>query len=229
MELRILYFLAVHEPSVIAPGSVKQLVAFYTDHEPFGYVFVIDQAVPKIGKACARAARDDLLKRVEWVKGAKGLPNLRRRRAAEGRFGRAGLNCEGERLPRRDEERRTARGLKAARGHWRKFVVGLRIDIIKVAVNPQLIITDLVLERRVTSPAFLFRERTREEVKVEAREQASKRSNTFLEVDVIAGRRQAIGPGRRRAELRRGRYREWRSPRFLYGGYCQLKIVGAGV
>ena len=76
----------------------------------------------------------------------------------------------------RDEKRRTARRLETARGDWGKFIVRFCIDIIKVAVHPQLIIADLVLERPIASPAFLFRKRTREEVKVKARKYTPKAS-----------------------------------------------------
>ena len=45
---RILRELAVHERAIVAPGSVKQLVAFYTDRETLGDVFVVEFAVAKI-------------------------------------------------------------------------------------------------------------------------------------------------------------------------------------
>src|SRR5439155_24961485 len=76
-NLRNLLDLAVHEPRIVTPGSVKKLVAFHTDRETLGDVFVIDETVAEIGKACASAARDDLFKRIKWVKGAKRQSNLR--------------------------------------------------------------------------------------------------------------------------------------------------------
>ena len=57
---------------------------------------------------------------------------------------------------RRDEERRGARCFEIAGGAWSKFIMRFGIHIEKVAKNPQLIIADLVLERCVTTPAFLF-------------------------------------------------------------------------
>src|SRR5438034_7830834 len=63
VELRNLLDLAIHERAVVAPGSVKQLVAFHTNRETLGDVFVVDQAVAKIENARATAARDDLLDR----------------------------------------------------------------------------------------------------------------------------------------------------------------------
>jgi hypothetical protein len=45
---RILRDLAVHERSIVAPGPVKQLVAFYTDGETLGHVLVVEYAVAKI-------------------------------------------------------------------------------------------------------------------------------------------------------------------------------------
>ena len=43
--------LAVHEGTIVAPGSIKQLVAFYTNCETLGDVLVVDQAVAKIDNA----------------------------------------------------------------------------------------------------------------------------------------------------------------------------------
>src|SRR5436190_13937762 len=70
LERRNLLDLAVHEPRIVTPGSVKQLVAFHTNRDTLGDVFVIDDAVAKTGKACASAARDELLTWIQWVKGA---------------------------------------------------------------------------------------------------------------------------------------------------------------
>src|SRR6266567_4479879 len=66
-KLRSILDLTVPERSIVAPASVKQLVTFYTDREKLGDVFIIDQAVAEIGKACISGARDDLLKWTEWV------------------------------------------------------------------------------------------------------------------------------------------------------------------
>src|SRR3989454_8505210 len=151
LELRNLLDLAVHERPVVTPGSVKQLVAFHTHRETLGDVFVVDQAVAKIENARTRAARDDLLKRIEWVECACGHPNFRRGRAAKRR------NSTRERMIGRDEEGKYPRRLEIARGLWRKFIVRFGIHIIEVAENPQLIVADLVLESRVTAPAFLLR------------------------------------------------------------------------
>ena len=168
LERRNLLDLAVHEPRIVTPGSVKKLVAFHTDRETLGDVFVIDETVAEIGKACASAARDDLFKRIKWVKGAKRQSNLRTGRGVwRGNCNATGINCKG--VIRRDEERRAARGLKTTRGDWRQFVMRFRIHIIKVAVNPKQIVADLRFESRITAPAFLFRERAREGVKVKAR------------------------------------------------------------
>src|SRR5947207_5323239 len=69
LERRNLLDLAVHEPRIVTPGSVKQLVAFHTNRETLGDVFVINDAVAKIGKAYASAAGDGLLNRMKGLKG----------------------------------------------------------------------------------------------------------------------------------------------------------------
>src|SRR5207245_9240273 len=51
LEPRNLLDLAVHERSIVAPGSVKQLVAFYTNRETLGDILVVDQAAAKIDNA----------------------------------------------------------------------------------------------------------------------------------------------------------------------------------
>src|ERR1700758_2409964 len=53
-KLRSILDLTVPECSVVAPASVKELVAFYTDCEKLGDVFLIEQTVTKIGKAGIR-------------------------------------------------------------------------------------------------------------------------------------------------------------------------------
>src|SRR5882724_1573612 len=75
LNLRNLLDLAVHEPRIVAPASVKQLVAFYANRETLGDVFVIDDAVAEIGNTRTTAARDDLLKRIERVECGRTEPN----------------------------------------------------------------------------------------------------------------------------------------------------------
>ncbi len=143
--------MAVHERSIVAPGPVKQLVAFHTNRETLGDVFVIEQAVAEIGNARPRAARDDLLKGIEWVKGTRRHPNFRSARGAwRGDPAR-------QRMIGRNEDRKITRGFEIARGAWREFIMRLCIDIKKVAVNLELIVADLIIERRITTPAFLCR------------------------------------------------------------------------
>src|SRR5207247_9234844 len=98
VELRNLLDLAIHERSVVAPGSVKQPVAFHTPRETRGDIFVVDQAVAKIENARATAARDDLLKWIPWVERTDGHANFRISRPATWWFSR-------ERLPWRGVER----------------------------------------------------------------------------------------------------------------------------
>src|SRR5437870_7068127 len=59
-KLRSILDLTIPECSIVAPGSVKQLVPFDTDREKLGDVFLIDQTVAEIGKACISGAGDDL-------------------------------------------------------------------------------------------------------------------------------------------------------------------------
>src|SRR5439155_11873076 len=93
LELRNLLDLAVHERSVVAPSSVKQLVALYTHREALGDVFVVAQTIAKIENARATAARDDLLKWIERVKCTHGRANLCIRRAAKCWFFGERLSC----------------------------------------------------------------------------------------------------------------------------------------
>src|SRR3989442_1078953 len=81
-----------------------------------------------------------------------------------------------------------------------KFIVAFVIHIIEVTKNPQLIVADLVLDRRITAPAFLFRIRAREGVKVKARKDASRRPWTASGVNIIACRNESVGKIRRRAK-----------------------------
>src|ERR1043166_3477596 len=163
LNLRNLLNLAVHDRSIVAPVPTEELVTPRTDREPLGDVFVIDQAVAKIGDARARTARDDLLKRVERIERARRHPNL----------GRTGptkwWNSSRKRMIRWDENHKTARGLETARGIWGQFIVRFSIHIIEIGVNPELIVQDLGFESSVATPAFLFRVGNLERVKVKAR------------------------------------------------------------
>jgi hypothetical protein len=47
------------------------------------------------------------------------------------------------------------------------------VVIIEIAENLQLITTDLVVKGRITTPSFLLRIGTREQVKVKARQDAT--------------------------------------------------------
>src|SRR5439155_1835345 len=117
LEPRNLLDLAIHERSIVALGSVKQLVAFYTNRETLGHVLVVDQAVAEIENACTSAARDDLLKRIEWVECVRTQPNFGRGRPAKRR------NTTGERMIGRDEKRQPTKHLERAGGRRRKFIV----------------------------------------------------------------------------------------------------------
>src|SRR4029453_5573239 len=104
----------------VTPGSVKQLVAFHSNRKTLSNVFVVDDAVAEIGKACPSAARDDLLKWIKWVKGSRRESNFPSGRGVwRGNGNAIGIKRKG--VIGRDEERRAARGLKAAGGGCREF------------------------------------------------------------------------------------------------------------
>src|SRR5438552_6448867 len=72
---------AVAKPRVVAPASIKELISFYADGAQPGFVFVIKQSVTEIGNSRTGLARDELSKRVEWVKGARRCANFRSSRS----------------------------------------------------------------------------------------------------------------------------------------------------
>src|SRR6266516_11605 len=186
-KLRSILDLTVPERSIVAPASVKELVAFDTDREKLGDVFLIDQAVTEIGKACHSETGDDLLKWIEWIECIRRHPSLR----DGGRVRRR--DSARQRGMRRDVECTLARILEWTRGGGRKFVMRLHPGVIEVAENPKLIIADFVLERRVAAPAFLGGKRTGERVKVKAREQTEGTPDTSRAVNVIACRSRSVG------------------------------------
>src|SRR5438309_1037545 len=177
-KLRSILDLTIAECSIVAPASVKEPVAFYTNREKLGDVFLIDQTIAKIGKACLSESGDDLLKWIEWIVRIRGHPSLRDGRRVRRR------DSARQRGMRRDVECTLARILKWARGGGRKFVMRLHPGVIEVAENPKLIIADFVLERRVAAPAFLVGKRTGERVKVKGREQTEVTPDTSRAVNV---------------------------------------------
>src|SRR5437667_3465058 len=181
-KLRSILDLTVPERSIVAPASVKELVAFYTNREKLGDVFLIDQAVTEIGKACHSETGDDLLKWIEWVVCIRRHPSLRDGRRVRRR------HSTRERVIGGDGDYTQSRGFEWTRGGGRKFVMRLDAGVIEVAENPKLIITDFVLECHVTAPAFLGGKRTGERVKVKAREQTEGTPDTSRAVNVIACR-----------------------------------------
>src|SRR5206468_5864011 len=100
-----------------------------------------------------------------------------------------------------DEERLLTRGLEIARGGWRKYIVRFGIHIIEVAKNPQLIIADFVLERRIPAPALLLRIRARIEVKVKSGKQTAEARNPpdklFRVIKIAACRKKSVSAVRR--------------------------------
>src|SRR6266566_7754992 len=130
----------------------------------------------------------------ERVECARTHPNFRRSRPAKKR------NTTGERMIGRDEERHPARRLEIARGGWRKFVVRFGIHIIEVGKNPELIVTDLVLESRVPAPALLLRIRARVEIEVKPGKNTESGPRTTVVEDIVGRRNQSVGIIRRRAK-----------------------------
>src|SRR6266700_1996343 len=161
-KLRSILDLTVPERSIVAPASVKELVAFYTNREKLGDVFLIDQAVTEIEKACTRASRDDLLKGIEWIVRIRRHASLRKGRCVRRR------HSTRQRVIGGNGDYTGPRGFEWTRGTWRKFVMRLHVGIIKISENPKLILAHLSFEGRITAPAFLGGKRTREGVKVKA-------------------------------------------------------------
>src|SRR5439155_3081247 len=142
-KLRNILDLTIAECSIVAPASVKELVAFYTNREKLGDVFLIDQTIAEIGEACISGAGDDLLKWIEWIECIRRHASLRDGRRVRRR------DSARQRRMRRDVECTLARILKWARGGGRKCVMRPHACIIEVPENPKLIIADFVLERRI--------------------------------------------------------------------------------
>ncbi len=145
--------MTIPECSIVTPASVKELVAFYTNREKLGDVFLIDQTITEIGKACLSETRDDLLKWIEWIECIRGHASLR----------------NGRRVRRRDSTRQRGMGrnvectlagdFERARRGRRKFVMRLHIGIIEVAENPKLIIADFVFRTPRNRPSVPGREK----------------------------------------------------------------------
>src|SRR4029077_21008868 len=70
----------------------------------------------------------------------------------------------------RDKDRKYARSLETPGCVWRQFIMGLHVGIVEIAVELELIVTDLFVERDIPAPAFLFRIGTRSCVEVKARQ-----------------------------------------------------------
>src|SRR5262249_4854868 len=164
-SLNIMY-LAVAITSVVSPIAVKQLVALYANGSQISVRGVVEQSITELGQTCTSAAGNDLMewvKRIECIRRDAGL-DVSRRVWWLG----AGRNWR----IRRDGQDHLTRGLEGSRGGRRQFVMCLDVLIHEVAVNNQLVFTHLVLEIRVTAPAFRTRERQRELVKVKTIEAA---------------------------------------------------------
>ena len=154
--------LAIPECSVVAPASVKELVSFYSDGAQPGFVFVIKQSVAKIGNPRLRAARDELPKRVKWVKSTRRGANFRSTRSIR----RLGSSRDGS--MRRDKDRELAGELEGAGSARCQLIMRLYVGIIEVTVKLELIVADLIVKRDIAAPAFLFRKGTPERVDVKA-------------------------------------------------------------
>src|SRR6266571_2664350 len=190
-NLRSIQDFAITECSIVAPASVKQLIALYTNRDQKRLVFNIDRAIAKFEKTRARASRDDLLERIKRVIGIWRHANFR--------SGRCVWRCDGntigvkfEGMIGRDVEGAGTFRFPVTSSARCEFVVLLHVGVIKVTVNPELIVTQLMFESGITTPAFLFRIRTRERVIVKAEEQTAGSPDTPSTIDPIACRRQAV-------------------------------------
>src|SRR5438552_7559746 len=155
---------------------------------------------------------------MERVECARGHRDFLRGRPAKWR------HSARERMIRRDEDRHPARRLEIARGGWRKFIVRFGIYIIEVAKNPELIVADLGLERRVPAPALLLRIRARVEIEVKPGQNAERRSRSPPVVDVIARWNQSVGIVRRRPKFVEACCGKRCTTGFYNGRYAQLKV-----
>src|SRR6266852_7619992 len=98
----------------------------------------------------------------------------------------------------RNKDRKRARTLEIPRCTGREFIMRLYVVIKKVAIKLEPIATDLIVERDVTAPAFLFRKGTRECVEVKAGQQTAGPPYWVSRVvDRRACRSEAVGTGRR--------------------------------
>ena len=129
---------------------------------------------------------------------------------------------------RRDIELSASRSPRAGT-HRFEFVVLLHVGIIKVAENPELIVTELVLESGITAPALLFRIRAGERVKVKAGKQPERSANRSWAVDPVACRSQSVRKIRRCAEDDWPRRGEVGSACLFDHVRAQLKIVRRGI
>ena len=161
--------LAISERAIVAPASIKQLVPLQANGAQPSLVFVIEESIAEIGNACARATRDELLKRVKWVKSTRSGANFRCARGARRR-------SSNYRSMGRDKDRCKARRLEIAGRVWREFIMRLYVVIKEVTIKLELIVTDLIVESDVAAPALLFWIGTRELVEVKAGQSAAGRS-----------------------------------------------------
>ena len=72
--------LAVTEPGIVAPVSVKQFVTFNSGSEEDGIGLIVEYSVSEFGRAQSAATRNNLLKRIEWIEGTRWNTSLGRGR-----------------------------------------------------------------------------------------------------------------------------------------------------
>ena len=176
--------LTIPECGIVTPASVKELIPFDAKRAEPGFVLLIVQAVAEVGQTRPRAVRNNLLERIERIEGAHRKANFRSGRRVW-RCDLLTIRVERERRMGWDGDCALALGYETIGGVGREFVVLLHVGIVKIAVNPQLIVADLLLERRIAAPALLLWERARESVEVKAREYTARRPGTSSKVNIV--------------------------------------------
>ncbi len=82
VAIEVAFDLAVTEPEIVTPCSIKQFVAPRTERDEEGIGRVVEQAVAKFEQTSPAAARDDLIERIKWVESVRwNLSRLECRRS----------------------------------------------------------------------------------------------------------------------------------------------------
>jgi hypothetical protein len=131
--------LAVTEPGVVPPASVKQFVPLDADGAQPRVGFVIEQTVSKFSQTRAGAARDNLLERVEGIERVSRDPGFRVGWCV------GWLRAWRDRRIRRNSQYGLTLRLERAGCRSCQFVVRFHVLIKAVRIDDHLIAKDLVV------------------------------------------------------------------------------------